>query len=300
MATFVQRLKEATEVNQSLLCVGLDPDPEKMAIDDVATFNKAIVDATKDLVCAYKPNLPFYEALGLPGLEALQETVSYIRHQAPDILVLGDGKRGDIGSTDVHYAKALFEVWGFDSATINPYGGRDAVQPFLDYRDKGIFIWCRSSNPGASEIQDLMVAPEGDQERRPLYEWIATLAARWNEAANVGVVVGAPYPEELRRVREICPDMPILIPGVGAQQGPLERSVTNGIDHQGRNAVINVSRSVIYASRDEKDFAPKAREAAEGIRRYINNLLTLRGQGWGEPSQTELGKEPTSEKILRK
>ena len=284
---FQEKLDSAAKRNRSLLCVGLDPDPDQMPVTDVFEFNRAIIDATSDLVCAYKPNLAFYEALGEPGREALERTLGYVPDEIP---VIGDSKRGDVQSSSRFHAKALFDVWGFDAATINPYGGHDAVQPFLDYPDKGIFVWCRSSNRGAREIQDLQVAPAGEVEARPLYEWIAKLAGDWNVKNNVGLVVGAPYPEELKRVRNLCPNMPILVPGIGVQEGPLADAVANGIDSSGRNAIINVSRSVIYASKSEK-FAREARRKAEAIRNIINGHLELLGLGWGESSMTESARE---------
>ena len=285
MSTFVDRLLKASQMNRSLLCVGLDPDPSLMPFPDVFEFNRAIIDATKDLVCAYKPNLAFYDGLGSSGHEALSRT---LKHIPSDIPVIGDSKRGDVQPTAIFHAKAMFEVWGFDAATINPYGGRDAVQPFLDYHDKGIFVWCRSSNPGAREIQDLVVTPPDGEEPRPLYEWIAIRASAWNEAKNVGLVVGATYPDELRRVRELCPDMPILIPGVGAQLGALEASVEYGIDSSGRNAIFNVSRSIIYASQDAKSFEDAANREAKALRDRINMDLVIQGKSWSElaPSRT--------------
>ena len=285
MSTFADRLLKASQMNRSLLCVGLDPDPSLMPVPDVFEFNRAIIDATKDLVCAYKPNLAFYDCLGSSGHEALSRT---LKHIPSDIPVIGDSKRGDVQPTAIFHAKAMFEVWGFDAATINPYGGRDAVQPFLDYHDKGIFVWCRSSNPGAREIQDLVVTPPDGEEPRPLYEWIAIRASAWNEAKNVGLVVGATYPDELRRVRELCPDMPILIPGVGAQLGALEASVEYGIDSSGRNAIFNVSRSIIYASQDAKSFEDAANREAKALRDRINMDLVIQGKSWSElaPSRT--------------
>ena len=169
MASFRDKLDAACRANRSLLCVGLDPDPQRMPVSDVFQFNKAIVDATADLVCAYKPNLAFYEALGLPGLEALQRTVEHIRGQAPGVVIIGDSKRGDIGPSAQAYATALFGVWGFDATTANAYGGGDTLQPFLEWPDRGVFIWCRSSNPGAADLQDLRVDADGT----PVYQELA-------------------------------------------------------------------------------------------------------------------------------
>ena len=266
---FQRKLNAAIDSNNSLLCIGLDPDPELMPPGlGVTEFNAAIVDATHDLVCAYKPNFAFYDALD-NGHSILHQTINHIREVAPNIPIIGDSKRGDVRSTSVKHAKALFDVFRFDAATINPYGGHDAVQPFLDYSDKGLFIWCRSSNPGAREIQDLWVTRTPDEPAHRLYERIAILASEWNTEGNVGLVAGAPHPEELQRVRELCPNMPILIPGVGAQQGPLGKAVAYGVDHKGSNAIINVSRSILYASEDPDIFTQKARKVAQEMCEFI-------------------------------
>ena len=265
MSTFQEQLTAASRENTSLLCVGLDPDPALMPVEDVLEFNRAIIEATADLVCCYKPNLAFYEALGLPGLEALQRTIEHIPKNIP---VIGDAKRGDIGSTAQAYAKAMFQQWGFDAVTANPYGGGDAVEPFLEYEDRGIFIWCRSSNPDAADFQDLSVGQGNEQ--RSFYEQVALKALEWNHRGNVGLVMGATYPEQLQAVRGLCPDMPILAPGVGAQEGVLEKVVEYGVNAEGEGLIINASRSVIFASRDRGDFAKEARKAAQELRHNIN------------------------------
>ena len=218
MAGFVDKLHAAARRNGSLLCVGLDPDPGLMPVEDAAAFNRAVIEATSDLVCAYKPNLGFFEALGRPGLDALERTLDCIREKAPDAVVIGDAKRGDVHR---FYAKAMFETWGFDAATVHPYAGRDTIEHFLAYPDRGVFVLCRTSNPGARDFQDLAVTPPYGGDTMPLYEWVAMQALAWNDAGNVGLVVGATYPDELRRVRELCPTLPILLPGVGAQHGAL-------------------------------------------------------------------------------
>jgi orotidine-5'-phosphate decarboxylase len=258
---FTDKLLNASRKNKSWLCIGLDPDPELMPAVDVLQFNKAIIEATCDLVCAYKPNLAFYEALGTEGLSILEKTIRYI---PADIPVIGDAKRGDIGNTARAYAKALFSVLGFDAATVNPYLGYDSLEPFINYQDKGVFILCRTSNPGASDFQDLHT------DGLPLYEAVAHKAKEWNIHGNIGLVVGATYPEELKKVRSICPEMPLLIPGIGAQGGDLASAVGYGVDAQGEKAIINVSRQILYASR-EKDFARVARNVAEKIRNQIND-----------------------------
>ena len=257
---FFEKLERAARKNGSLLCVGLDPDPALMPVDDVAGFNRAIIAATSDYVCAYKPNLAFYEALGEKGYAALSETLAAI---PDDIPTIGDAKRGDIGNTAKAYASALFDELGFDAATVNPYLGGDAVEPFLEREEKAAFVLCRTSNPGARDLQDLAVSDGGTS--RPLFEVVAEMAARWNARGNVGLVVGATYPEELRRVRQICPDMTFLVPGVGAQGGDLAAVMANGLDSRGSGLIINVSRQVLYASKGA-DFAEAAGEAARRLR----------------------------------
>ncbi len=279
MTGFAERLNAASIANQSLVCVGLDPDPDLMAIDDVAEFNAQIVDATRDLVCAYKPNFPFYEALGIPGLVALEHTVAHIRDVAPGVVLIADCKRGDIGSTNKMYARALFETWGFDAATVNAWGGSDSVEPYLEYEDRGVLVWCRSSNPGAAEFQDVPVEYEGDSV--PLFEWMAIKTSEWNRAAsNVGVVAGATYPSELAAVRRRCPDMPILVPGIGSQGGDLEASLRHGLDSDSPNVLISSSRGITYASREPGNFADAARMAASKLRDDINAVLASESRKW--------------------
>lgn len=264
---FTDKLLNASRKNESWLCIGLDPDAERMPEVDVLQFNKAIVEATSDLVCAYKPNLAFYEALGTQGLVTLEKTIKHIPGHIP---VIGDAKRGDIGNTAKAYAKALFSVLGFDAATVNPYLGHDSIEPFISYRDKGVFILCRTSNKGAADFQDRRI------DGLPLYEVVAQKAKEWNIHGNVGLVVGATYSEQLKKVRSICPEMPLLIPGIGAQGGDLASAVRYGVDAHGEKATINVSRQILYASR-EKDFAQAARNAAEKIRSQINDYRSKPG-----------------------
>ncbi len=261
---FVDKLLAASRVNRSMLCIGLDPDPALMPKTGVSEFNKAIIDATTDLVCAYKPNLAFYEALGIEGLRFLQETIDHIPGHIP---IIGDAKRGDIGNTAVAYAKALFDTFGFDAATVNPYLGFDSIEPFIKYEDKGIFILCRTSNRGAVDFQDL-----ADAGGRTLYEMVARKASEWNVYGNIGLVVGATYPQELQEIRQLCPEMPLLIPGIGAQGGDLALAVNNGVDAHGEKAIINVSRQVLYAS-SKGDFAEAARYRAQGLRDSINTVI---------------------------
>ena len=274
----MEKLLKAARTNGSLLCIGLDPDPELMPAGmGVLEFNRAIVDATSDLVCAYKPNLAFYEALGTKGLSALEKTVTYIPDAIP---VIGDAKRGDIGSTARAYARALFETLGFDAATVNPYMGYDSLEPFIEYREKGVFILCRTSNAGSVDFQDLVLSGKSagvEGGERPLFEVVALRAREWNALGNVGLVVGATYPQELRRVRQLCPQMPLLIPGIGAQGGDPASAVRYGVDAWGEKAIISSSRQIIYAYLGEGgkggDFAAAARGAALKLRDEINRYL---------------------------
>ena len=261
---FIEKLIKATTTNKSLLCIGLDPDPERMpGKTGVLDFNKAIIDATADLVCAYKLNLAFYEAMD-EGMVDLKRTIKYIPDNIP---VIGDAKRGDIGNTARAYAVALFDNLGVDAATVNPYLGTDSIGPFIQYRNKGIFILCRTSNTGALDFQSLKCQTE--RGSRTLFEIVALKASQWNTYGNVGLVVGATYPEELKLIRLQHPDMPLLIPGIGAQGGDLASAVSYGIDARGEKAIINSSRQIIYASK-EKDFAAASREVALTLREQIN------------------------------
>jgi len=266
---FNEKLITASRKNKSLLCVGLDPDPRLMP-DKVGVFefNKVIIEATSDLVCAYKPNLAFYEALGNEGLNALKRTIKYIPGNIP---VIGDAKRGDIGNTAKAYAKAIFSNLNFDATTVNPYLGFDSIEPFIQYRDKGVFILCRTSNAGAIDFQALRC--EVEKGHRPLFELVALKASQWNIYGNIGLVVGATYPEELKLIRENHPDMPLLIPGIGAQGGDIALTVRYGVDAQGEKAILNSSRQIIYAS-PEKDFAQAARRVASSLRDQINHFLS--------------------------
>jgi orotidine-5'-phosphate decarboxylase len=264
---FIDKLQKATQKNHSLVCVGLDPDPKLMPETiNVADFNKAIIEATADLVCAYKPNLAFYEAMGDEGADALKKTLKAI---PSDIPVIADAKRGDIGNTSKAYAKALFEVYGFDAATVNPYLGSDAVEPFIQFKDKGIFILCRTSNAGAADFQSLKCVT--DKGLKALFEIVADKAQEWNITGNVGLVVGATYPDELKIIRQKLPNLPFLIPGIGAQGGDVATTVKNGVSPQGDKAIINSSRQILYASKGA-DFAAAARQAALALRDEINKF----------------------------
>ena len=277
MSTFTDKIRQASDATRSLVCVGLDPDPALMPVQDVFEFNCAIIDATAAVACAFKPNLAFYEALGTSGLDALERTLAHIRQVAPHAVIIGDAKRGDIGPSGRAYARAMFDVWGFDAVTVNAWGGGDTVEPFLDDESRGVFVWCRGSNPGSGDFQDLSIVDEG--EEMPLYLWVARSCAEWNVKGNVGLVVGATVPDQLATVRRICPAMPLLIPGVGAQGGELEEAVKAGVDQSGRLALVNSSRGIIYASRGA-DFADAASLAAASLRDSINAVLDEDGLGW--------------------
>ena len=265
---FVQRLRQAWAAQQSLLCVGLDPDPARLprhladARYPIFEFGRAIVDATADLVCAFKPQIAHYAAARAEA--ELEMTIAHIRRHYPAIPVILDAKRGDIGSTAVMYAREAFERYQADAVTVNPYLGFDALVPFLNCQDKGVIVLCRTSNPGARDVQDL------DSGGRKLYEVIAEKAARdWNANGNVLLVVGATYPEELAEIRAIVGDMPILVPGVGTQGGEVAAVVANGANADGTGLIISSSRAVLYAGSGE-DYAAAARSAALKLRDEIN------------------------------
>lgn len=263
--TFVEKLLACSRRNNSLLCVGLDTDrsrlPEGLG-GDVLAFNRAIVAATSDLVCAYKPNIAFYEALGEDGWRVLKQTIRAVPEGIPVIL---DAKRGDIGNTARMYASAFFEELGVDAVTVNPYMGFDAVEPFLMYGDRCAFVLCLTSNPGATDLQHLSV------EGTPLYRVVAEKAVEWSWRGSCGLVIGATRAEALRELREIAPDLPFLIPGIGAQGGDLEQTVRYGTDAQGELAIINASRAVLYAS-NERDFTEAARGVALELRTMANRF----------------------------
>ncbi|MGD0589460.1 MAG: orotidine-5'-phosphate decarboxylase [Bacteroidota bacterium] len=270
--TFTQKLRDVQLQQKSLLCIGLDVDADKIpphlqsSVNPVLEFNRQIIEATHDLVCAYKPNLAFYEAMGERGLATLWETLKLIPQS---ILTIGDGKRGDIGNTAERYAKSLFDDFGFDSITVNPYMGFDSVKPFLKNPEKGVFLLALTSNPGSKDFQRLKI------NGKPLYEKVVLKAKKWNTNQNIGLVVGATHPRELKTVRKIVPEMPLLIPGIGKQGGNLKSAVRDGCDKNGQLAIINVSRSIIYAS-SGKDFAETARREAkkmvEEIGIYRNSI----------------------------
>ncbi|UCH72363.1 MAG: orotidine-5'-phosphate decarboxylase [Thermoplasmatales archaeon] len=265
---FKDKLSNIVCKNNSLLCVGLDIDKEKMpkflfenSKNPFLDFNKSIIDSTKNLVCAYKLNMAFYEVFGKKGFELLEKTIDYI---PKEIVIILDGKRNDIGNTARKYSKALFETLNADGATVNPYLGKDGIMPFLEYRDKCSFILCKTSNPSSLDFQDLKVS------KTPVYEIVSKKIKEWNIYDNCGAVVGATYPEELKKIRSILGEkIPILIPGIGKQGGNVEKTVKYGTNKEGKMAIINSSRSVIFAGKNE-NFSAASKNKALSLRKEIN------------------------------
>lgn len=260
MESFRDRLVASAERAGSWLCVGLDPDPEKypkgLGQDDTVEFLTGIIEATKDVACAYKPNAAFFEAMGTFGHDALADTIAMVPETIPVIL---DGKRNDIGNTARKYAEAAFEELGADAVTVTPYLGLDTVKPFTDYEDKGVFLLARTSNPSAPDFQDLPLGPEGI----PLWQAVVSKATSdWNHAGNIGFVAGATYPAELATIRQLAGnDVPLLIPGVGAQGADARSTIQAGADANGNHAVVNVGRAIMYAS-EEEDWQAQVQAAA--------------------------------------
>ena len=268
--TFLSAIDATAQRNDSLVCVGLDPEPSRFPAalredpDAIFAFCRAIVDATADLVCCFKPQIAHFAAQRAE--DALQRLIAHIHAVHPGIPVILDAKRGDIGSTAQHYAAEAFDRYRADAVTANPYLGRDAVQPFLDRADKGVIVLCRTSNPGARDLQDL------DVGGKPLYQHVAQLVAReWNGNGNCALVVGATYPAELAAVRALVGEMPILVPGVGAQGGDVAAVIRNGINAHGAGLIISSSRAILYAS-GGADFADAARAEARKLRDDINRF----------------------------
>jgi orotidine-5'-phosphate decarboxylase len=260
---------------RKFVCVGLDPVldlipdfmKEKAPVQNAFfAFTRTIIEATHDLVCAYKPNSAFYEAYGEAGMDALIKIIEYIKNKHPDIPVILDAKRADIGNTNRGYVEAAFDIICADAITVHPYLGKEALLPFLERRDKGIIVLVKTSNAGSDELQNL---PVGERQE-PLYQVVArNVATNWNTNGNCAIVVGATYPNELRQVRAIVGDMPILIPGIGAQGGDIKATVQAGKDSRSRGMIINSSRSILYASRGS-DFVDAARNATQKLHNAIN------------------------------
>lgn len=265
---FTAALKQRWQQAGTLVCVGLDPEParfpEKFANnpDAVFAFCRDIADATAEYACAFKPQIAHFAALGAE--DALQRLIAHLQQAHPGVPVILDSKRGDIGSTAQHYASEAFDRYRADAVTVNPYLGRDSVQPFLDRADKGVVILCRTSNPGAGDLQDLQI------EGRPLYQHVAQkIAHEWNDHGNCALVVGATWPAQLKEVRAIVGDVPFLVPGVGAQGGDVEAVVTNARTGDGTGLIVSSSRAILYASKGE-DYAEAAAAEARRMRDEIN------------------------------
>lgn len=298
---FQDKLKNIARKNNSLVCVGLDSDLAKIPQHLMSKnnpqfeFNKAIIDATADLVCCYKPNSAFYEAEGADGIKQLKLTMQFLKKNYPEIPVILDAKRADIGNTNEGYARFVFDYLMADAITLHPYLGRESLKPFLERKDRGLLILCKTSNIGAGEFQDLLVAekgkytsgvagwsdsgshdsPDGGGVGKALYQYVAYKVFKtWNYNGNCGLVVGATYPSELQIVRRIVGSMLILIPGIGAQDGDVEKTVKAGVDRDGYNAIINSSRGIIFAGSGE-DFAQKARNETIKLKNEINKYRVI-------------------------
>ncbi|HET9391390.1 MAG TPA: orotidine-5'-phosphate decarboxylase [Steroidobacteraceae bacterium] len=276
MSAFIRQLAASWERNDSLICVGLDPEIERFPrhiaaqASPIFQFNKAIVDATADLVCAYKPQFAHYAAY--EAEDQLERTIEYIHRTHPGIPVILDSKRGDIGNTAERYAIEAFERYGADGVTVNPYLGADSLEPFLKHADKGVVVLCRTSNPGARDLQDLEVGA------RKLYQVVAELVAKsWNSRGNCLLVVGATYPRELAQIREIAGNMPFLVPGVGAQGGDVAQAVSSGQTPDGTGLLISSSRGILYGSSDD-DFTVAARAATQKLRDQVNASRSRRAR----------------------
>ncbi|MBI3573505.1 orotidine-5'-phosphate decarboxylase [Candidatus Kaiserbacteria bacterium] len=275
-STFMQKLEERWS-GRHFLCVGLDSEYSKLpemlkkgSVEDaLLAFNKAIIDATADTVCTFKPNSAFYEAEGKDGYQALKKTVEYIHEAYPDIPVILDAKRGDIGNTNAAYARAVFDDLQVDAVTVSPFMGKESLKPFLERKEKGIFVLSKTSNPGSGEFQDIRTAETGE----PLYLFISrTVFESWNEFGNCGLAVGTTYPKEIAAIRAVVGDMPLLMPGVGPQGGDVATTVSAGKGINTFAMIINASRAVIYAS-DGNDFADAAKKAALSLSQEIEKSL---------------------------
>jgi orotidine-5'-phosphate decarboxylase len=269
---FINKLSAAWTANDSLLCVGLDPDLEKLPQhlrgdpDGIFTFCSAIVDATADLACSFKPQIAYFAALGAE--KQLEALCHYVKDKYPHIPLVLDAKRGDIGATARQYAREAFDRYGADAVTVNPYMGSDSIEPYMEWADRGVIVLCRTSNPGGSDLQFLNV------DGKPLYQHVARLVAdKWNANGQCALVVGATFPEELAQVRAIVGDMPLLVPGIGAQGGDIAATVGAGKTAGGLGMMINSSRAILYAKpAGGEDFAAAARRVAQETRDAINQF----------------------------
>lgn len=260
------KLKYKIKANKTFLCAGLDTDIKKLpshmekSVDNIIEFNRSIIEATKDLVCSYKINFAFYEQYGAKGFEILKETFDII---PDDIFTIADAKRGDIGNTSGAYAKSCFDYFGADSVTVNPYMGKDSVMPFLEHKDKIVFLLALTSNPGSDDFQKII------SKDKDIYKYVIEKSSEWASPDNIGYVTGATHPREISDIRKIIPENPLLIPGIGAQGGNLD-GVLNAV--KGTTALINASRSLIYASSD-KNFANISRKVAENYKQIMSEYL---------------------------
>lgn len=281
--SFDKKLDTIIYKNNSLLCVGLDPDYSKLPQHikqlgfPLYVFNKAIIDATHDVACVYKPNPAFYEAYGEKGIRELKMTCDYIKEKYPDIPIIIDAKRGDIGNTNKGYAKFVFDYLGADAITVMPYMGIEALEAYFKHAERGIIVGCHSSNPGAKEFQERLVilSDQGESKdlknkAQPLYELVAKeLVKRHGDNPNTMIFMGATYPEQLTEIRKIVGDMTLLVPGVGSQGGDAKSTVQAGLNSKKAGMMINASRSIIFAG-DGEDFAALAQTAATKLRDEIN------------------------------
>ena len=275
--TFNQQLQSAWASQGSMLCVGFDPDPKRLPTalqgkpQGIFEFCRDIADATADLVCAFKPQFAYFASQRAEA--QLEKLIAHLKNKYPHIPVILDSKRGDIGSTADHYALEAFERYGADAITVNPYMGFDTIEPYLKHHGKGVIVLCRTSNPGGSDLQFLNVSPNGE----PLYLHVAKLAAtQWNQSGQIGLVVGATFPEEIAKVRSIVGEMPLLIPGIGAQGGDIEATVKAGsiVGKPGTGMIINSSRAILYASSGD-DFAQAARQVALSTRDALRKATSI-------------------------
>ena len=272
--TFQEKLDRIVKKNKSLVCVGLDSDVTRLRQDfgeaKQFSFNKTIIEATHDLVCSYKLNTAFYESIGYEGVNALKDTCDYLKEKYPEIPIIIDAKRGYIGNTNNGYVQFIFTYLGADAVTVHPYLGEEAIRPFLDLKDKGIIILCKTSNVGSGEFQNLQVQSLSRHDRskivKPLYQIVAeNVAKKWNKNKNCMLVVGATYPDELKEVRKIVGDMTLLVPGIGAQGGDLEATLKVGLNSKKQGVMINSSRGII--------FAENPRDEAMKLRNSINKII---------------------------
>ena len=275
--TFNQQLQSAWASQGSMLCVGFDPDPKRLPTalqgkpEGIFEFCRDIADATADLVCAFKPQFAYFASQRAEA--QLEKLIAHLKNKYPHIPVILDSKRGDIGSTADHYALEAFERYGADAITVNPYMGFDTIEPYLKHHGKGVIVLCRTSNPGGSDLQFLNVSPNGE----PLYLHVAKLAAtQWNQSGQIGLVVGATFPEEIAKVRSIVGEIPLLIPGIGAQGGDIEATVKAGsiVGKPGTGMIINSSRAILYASSGD-DFAQAARQVALSTRDALRKATSI-------------------------